>query len=276
MSLYRVAPIGGGASYQFTCYHSQGAILHLPDGANRHNLRNLRKFRELALDHGASWYKHAREYFGRDAPSGSLCLVTGCDKSSSWAIASFSDVSEDSGISLKFTTAPVGDLTAAYRSSWDNHSPAIVRTIDGSRDKQNQCVFIRGFRIALRESPIVAKILGTVKLTSTPDSKSPKSPGGHISSRRSGPQSALGGQTGGSNSGSHEQPNESDSYFEPSESPDDEFFDLEILQELEITPHVELFPSRPKVSFHLCYRYCSRSDISNSCIPPTSSFATLF
>jgi len=178
--------------------------------------------------------------------------VTGCDKSKSWGIASFSDASEDSGFSLKFTTAPVGDVDATYHSSWDNHSPATVRIgPDSCSSKPNQCVFVRGFKIAVRESPLAARLFGTVKLTSTPNAKSPKNPGGYSSFRRNGSRSSLENQSRVSSPSSQESPSISDLDSDSDESSDDDgIFDDDIIQDDESTNDgisIDSFPDRSEV-----------------------------
>jgi hypothetical protein len=178
--------------------------------------------------------------------------VTGCDKSKSWGIASFSDASEDSGFSLKFTTAPVGDVDATYHSSWDNHSPATVRIgPDSCSSKPNQCVFVRGFKIAVRESPLAARLFGTVKLTSTPNAKSPKNPGGYSSFRRNGSRSSLENHSRVSSPSSQESPSISDLDSDSDESSDDDgIFDDDIIQDDESTNDgisIDSFPDRSEV-----------------------------
>jgi hypothetical protein len=227
--------------------------LHLPDGAKRHNLQNLKKLRDLALDHGTRWYEHARGFFGRDAPDGSLYLVTGCDKSSSWGTVSFSDIAEENGFSLMFTSAGIGEAEATCRSSWVNQSPATVRTGPGDcSDKQNQCVFIRGFKISVRDSPLAAKLLGSVKLTSMPASKSSKNLSIYDSLRRRGSGSSPGNRSSGSSSNSQKSPTESDLDFDSDVSSiSDGIFDDEMPLDYETSDDgisTDFFPARSEVS----------------------------
>jgi len=93
------------AGYRFTCSSTtQGAVLLMPDGASRKDLRNRKPdFRQYAMQNALHWYQFANQHLGRETPNGSLILVTGCDMASSWGIASFSDVSEDVEVELSFT-----------------------------------------------------------------------------------------------------------------------------------------------------------------------------
>lgn len=107
---------------------------------------------------------------GRDVSYGSLYLIIGCDKSESRGIASYSDESEESDVSLDWTAAPIAGARGSYAYSWDTCSPATVqvgpdRLGRGQPGKKNQCVFIRGFKISVREGPL-AKLFGSVNLAS--------------------------------------------------------------------------------------------------------------
>lgn len=64
---------------------------------------------------------------GREISYDSLYLVTGCDKSESWGIASDSDTSGDSEVSLNWIAAPISGGNTSYAYSWDTYSPATVR-----------------------------------------------------------------------------------------------------------------------------------------------------
>jgi hypothetical protein len=101
------------------------------------------------------------------AGNGSLYLVTGCDKSCSWGVASHASTSED--ISLKFTACNVGGGRASVAYSWDRRGPATVRVSDqrsggGLGSNRNQCPFIRGFKISIRDNAM-SKPRSTVKLS---------------------------------------------------------------------------------------------------------------
>lgn len=100
------------------------------------------------------------------ARSGSLYLVTGCDRSPSWGVASFSSAARQCEISLKFTACQIAEGNASIYYSWERRGPATVRVSPrrGADRKLNQCPFIRGFKISIREGPM-AKIRRPVKLS---------------------------------------------------------------------------------------------------------------
>lgn len=191
---------------------SEGATLFLPDGASRKDLRNMEKFRTCAMENGVEWYKHAMGKFGREAGNGSIMLVTGCDKTVSWGIASYRTESKSEVVRLSFKAAEVVKGSASFVYRWETSIPASIRVgplrfdggqanlianrgyvdqvivdsggeeqnsnVNSSRQKrgqnvqfripegvppqalsdnepirtENQCVFIRGFNISIREN----------------------------------------------------------------------------------------------------------------------------
>ncbi|KAJ7186024.1 hypothetical protein C8R46DRAFT_852420, partial [Mycena filopes] len=78
----------------------QAAMLLLPDGASRWDVRRLKRFRDYALKHAQSWYEFVNGSLERMVESGDLYLVTGFDKSTSWSLAAVENESQDCKISL--------------------------------------------------------------------------------------------------------------------------------------------------------------------------------
>ena len=62
----------------------------MPQGAYHEDLKNISRFRDYALTHAESWYQYANGPCGREVGNGELHMVTGCDKTTSWGIATFS------------------------------------------------------------------------------------------------------------------------------------------------------------------------------------------
>jgi hypothetical protein len=102
---------------------TEGALLLLPDGACRKDLRCRKvKFQQCAIENALSWYQFANERLEKDIPNGSLILVTGCDVASSWGIASFSEVSSNMEVELSFSPSHHGTYL------WETNVSATVRT----------------------------------------------------------------------------------------------------------------------------------------------------
>ncbi|KZP33720.1 hypothetical protein FIBSPDRAFT_673129, partial [Athelia psychrophila] len=117
------------------------------DGASSVDYRGLKELRSYAMRNAESWYEFVNDDLGLGAPIGSLCLVTGCDKSTTWRIASVSRGS------LSNTIASV-QAGVSYSFSWETDCPAFVRAGPdlGGDDPlpQNQCLFVRGLKIKVR------------------------------------------------------------------------------------------------------------------------------
>ncbi|KAJ7708866.1 hypothetical protein B0H17DRAFT_971465, partial [Mycena rosella] len=73
----------------FNCEAPHGAVLVLPHGAQLEKLENLDNVRQYAAQNAESWYRYINGARGRGLGNGSLYLVTGCEKTQSWGMASF-------------------------------------------------------------------------------------------------------------------------------------------------------------------------------------------
>jgi hypothetical protein len=165
----RVNTDESSVGFSFRCSAPDGAILTLPDGASREDFRAVALFREYAARNAKSWYQYVNGPRGRDAENGSLYLITGCDKSKFWGVASFSGVSRSFNLTFS-PTAIEGNTNRPFK--WEHASPASTKCgpvppeyFDGDLP-QNQCTFIRGFKIALGEG-LRATLFGSVASVST-------------------------------------------------------------------------------------------------------------
>jgi len=171
----------------------------LPNGATRMDINGdqLRQFSKLARQHGESWL---RRFAGT-----SLCLVTGCLKTNSWALMSLYSSSNTGGLSLKFGVAPA-TIGADPSYTWLEAGPADTRQSPVTGDQNpNHCVFVRGIRISKRDSKwwpsepqVHVEALGPPLDVESSHSPSGNTAGTHLTSD-SGGQQADDGQ--GSNSG---------------------------------------------------------------------------
>jgi hypothetical protein len=84
----------------YKCTNSFGAILIFREKMARVNLRDTTNVRRYVQKHNDSWYTFARDigYGAAQLPEGSLVVVRGCDKTASWALASFAKRSRDASI----------------------------------------------------------------------------------------------------------------------------------------------------------------------------------
>ncbi len=110
---------------------------------------------------------------GRCAANGTLYLVTGCDKTDSWGTAAFCHRPESTTeVSLKFLAAGVGESSFSLASTWDITMGVETRIFPSPgltvlTGYKNQCVFTRGFSIALRNNIVKRTLKGPVQISHT-------------------------------------------------------------------------------------------------------------
>ncbi|KAF9230640.1 hypothetical protein BU15DRAFT_57042 [Melanogaster broomeanus] len=103
-----ITSTGAALRYEFNSSSSEGAVLVLPEGTSKADIINATEFKELAQENAAAWYHFAYSHLGRTSISNdSLYLITGYDKSSSWAVSSFSGAVEGTALSFSLTATPV-------------------------------------------------------------------------------------------------------------------------------------------------------------------------
>lgn len=138
-----------GGSITLNLQSTEGAMLVLPQGASRQNLLPVETFRAHVRKYSAQWYTFGRDFL---PSTGSLFVVTGCDKTTSWGIATASTTSGAVGISLKFVMVGIAEGTLAPRYQWKDFGSATVRMSgnEWSPRTENQCIFIRGFFVPKR------------------------------------------------------------------------------------------------------------------------------
>jgi len=137
---------------EFESSASEGAILVMPDATSQSNLNNLERFYQHIGVHAESWYQYANgPEMGRRLNNGDLCLVIGCDKTTSWGIATFSNSLSASQLQFMQVASSSGDLGPSY--TWGHSGTADSPRVGPSRrgPTQNQCLFIRYLAFKLSE-----------------------------------------------------------------------------------------------------------------------------
>ncbi|KZP23002.1 hypothetical protein FIBSPDRAFT_858940 [Athelia psychrophila] len=138
---------------------AESALLALPDGAMSEDYSRLGAIHAYAEQNGLAWYEFVRGPLGLAAPNGALHVVTGCDKSAAWGIATIAENSASKGSTLGFTAQSAASAAAGAgcACSWATTDGSIpTRTSPnpepGVEQPRNQCIFIRGSQILLRSS----------------------------------------------------------------------------------------------------------------------------
>ncbi|KAM6497425.1 hypothetical protein JOM56_007898 [Amanita muscaria] len=141
---------------KYTCSGPEGGVLELPSGATRFGAKDKLSFKELAIRHAENWYRYTVLTRRRDAPNGSLYIVTSCIKSTDWGIAVFDRPSNPQDY-LRFITNEENQTgQSKYRWKGSGAYKSKVAPNPGSADSNaagspNQCVFLRGYKIMLPE-----------------------------------------------------------------------------------------------------------------------------
>ncbi|KAJ7476218.1 hypothetical protein FB451DRAFT_1033570, partial [Mycena latifolia] len=156
----------------FNCAGPSGAVLGLPHGAHLEKLENLARVRQYAAKHAQSWYQYANGTRGRGLTNGSLHLVTGCEKTKSWGIASFQDVTARNEFQLSFKPSIDADFGSKYRwqSGPGRQTHKDPPPLDGT--PLNQTTFIHALTISLGEG-IWGNLFGHVEISELGNSQSP-------------------------------------------------------------------------------------------------------
>ncbi|KAN0101158.1 hypothetical protein V8E55_001142 [Tylopilus felleus] len=145
----------GVARYMFNMSSNDGGALILPEGAERHDVRDPRPFFEQASRHAATWYHFAEENLGRIISHDSIYVVTGFHKARSWSLASYQTDHGYGDFPAYFTIGAAREggrgLAAGYSWETTRNMDWRVGPYDGP-GVPNQSVFIRGFKIAQRSA----------------------------------------------------------------------------------------------------------------------------
>lgn len=105
----------------------------------------------LAACHAESWYKYIIKEKQWDVENGALFLVTGCMKSKQWGITTFDEHSLEGSGALHLSSPFWRQDNYKWRPVIPNVTKTGPTSKDIPKDSLNQCTFIRGYRIMLRD-----------------------------------------------------------------------------------------------------------------------------
>lgn len=105
----------GGASASFRCRRNKGAFLSLPFNATRQDAIRTKVFETYIRRHCDGWLEFA-DRLGFDAKLEDILFVTGCDLTTSWAMATFVNHPLDAEITL--TVESSGTQAPSARFQW--------------------------------------------------------------------------------------------------------------------------------------------------------------
>jgi hypothetical protein len=145
------------------------------DVAHRQDAVDKKRFSDYFIEHHRSWLDFAR---GRDISLSDLILVDGCDKTSEWACAAWSEKTRSVKLNFVAGVPGVADGSAGLWGRWVSsqsldknigprppipsigvgdtalQSPSSVQSVSPSTPQPlfNQCVFVRGFQMGDRST----------------------------------------------------------------------------------------------------------------------------
>ena len=156
----------GESSLSFT--NEKGAALILPSEACREDTINDRLFKQHMLKNYRQWYAFALTECHCDIKLSDLILVTGCDLTRQWAMATYFSRNREISAALAAQAAPVAVANFSLSAGWRTTQPMNTRrgppqalhlqprqddneTQNDNRTlANNQCIFLRGFYVKER------------------------------------------------------------------------------------------------------------------------------
>jgi len=144
---------------------SEGAVVTMPQGAYSEKLGNVTMFKNYLSVHAESWYKYVNGVRGREAKNGDVRLAIGCDKSTTWGMATFSNLTEHNALRLKFKA--IGESSLGRTYGWEYSGMAEVRAGPDAQEVEdlrmneetergvvykNQCLFVETLNATLNDN----------------------------------------------------------------------------------------------------------------------------
>ncbi|KAI0276285.1 hypothetical protein BGY98DRAFT_1098257 [Russula aff. rugulosa BPL654] len=136
---------------QVTFKHNRtrgAAVLSLPVTALREDTLSQGDFKLWIVKYIDSWFAFARKLGLGIERMEEIILVTGCDRTKSWANIAFLENEDDSRVSFGVRVENP-DPSITFQFSPENAQGAVLHHgPEGENLPENQCVFIRGYRVA--------------------------------------------------------------------------------------------------------------------------------
>ena len=174
-----------GGGFSFECSQQQGAILIMGDVAYRQDILEKKRFADYMIKHHRSWASFTNNRLERGVSPSDLILVTGCDLTSEWACAAWCEKTNSGRLNFVVGVPGVVEGSLSLWGRWEcsqsverNVGPQPLVPPEPTRPSPqsaaldtpsmpsseitsslpslappttfNQCVFLRGFRIADR------------------------------------------------------------------------------------------------------------------------------
>ncbi|KAK7050821.1 hypothetical protein VNI00_004932 [Paramarasmius palmivorus] len=140
---------------------NEGAVLVVPEGSRREDHRNEDAFEDYAKKNAMCWFRYINGVRGRRLSGNALILVTGVDKTSNWAMASFNGA-ETGFVTMEMVPSPSGAQTKyqfqQFAQANAHTGPIGTSRLECSSNQSNQCTFLRGIRAVVGHSRWSSKV----------------------------------------------------------------------------------------------------------------------
>ncbi|KZV61636.1 hypothetical protein PENSPDRAFT_759311 [Peniophora sp. CONT] len=131
-----------GGSAEFESSSECGAILATPDPLTCYDALHILRYKTYVKDHIESWVHFARDQY-HDITVEDIILVTGVDRTTSWATASFANTKFQVGFGLRVQFADTGSgVQLASRFSWQNTQGATVNSGPSTRSSPARSILV--------------------------------------------------------------------------------------------------------------------------------------
>lgn len=201
LTTYFSALVQAEAGIHFQCSNKIGAVLVLKQPATRQDALPCKRLADYIRRYHTSWLEFANDRHQRGIEASDLILVSGHDVTSEWALAAFTEAQRGASIFFRggYSALAGGGLSLA--GTWDSVMSAqhrsgppnmpsprpssILSTISAWKGgdvpipvKQDQCVFMRGYKIRPRRlfAPKVLEAAAEPKDAEPDNDQPPPSP----------------------------------------------------------------------------------------------------
>ena len=147
--------------FSFSCPRNEGAVLCLPIKAKREDTVARTKFGKWIISHIDCWFAWARQLeLGVDRME-DIILVTGTHRTRSCANVAFPGGQRNAHVSFRAKVDHSGEIvTVKWQLSHERNRGAVLNCgPDGEDLPENQCIFVRGFRVT-RKYRIFPRLMG--------------------------------------------------------------------------------------------------------------------
>ncbi|KAI9440445.1 hypothetical protein H4582DRAFT_1463515 [Lactarius indigo] len=139
-------PTSDSAEVTFSSTRKHGAALSLPVEARREDTLSQAHFGTWMIRHIDSWFAFSQRH-GLGIRTEDIVLVTGSHRTRSWSNIAFYESRVDSRVSLRVQAPGIGTTVHWQVLSQRIQGAVLSRGPSGENLPENQCLFIRGFRV---------------------------------------------------------------------------------------------------------------------------------